>query len=192
MMITPTEFMKDNEKKLELIRWLIERHDNLRASVANRAAIVLSANALFVAGITFLLDKTLTAASHLYTATEKVIVSVLIGFTLILLAASIYYATNGIVSVFKSSRKMFGSDLPSRLFFNAGDSVESSDGYMTFAEKFNASSEEELTTYALSELWTAVNLYRLRYQNLRIAVRLFFVSVVPFLMAITIILIEFF
>jgi len=89
---------------LSLARWLIERHDNLRSLTANRAAIVLSADTLLLAGVTFLLDKVLSGGSQ-YSQLEKILFSISIGAAIILLSLSIVYATSAIAFIWKTSRE---------------------------------------------------------------------------------------
>src|SRR5688572_11797902 len=50
----PANDSLDGEAALDLLRWHIDRFDRLRASLASRAAVVLSATAVLVAGQAFL------------------------------------------------------------------------------------------------------------------------------------------
>jgi hypothetical protein len=58
------EGMANVGEQLELAYWLIERYDNLRSTVANRAAIIVSADAVFLAAVTFLLDKVSSGSQY--------------------------------------------------------------------------------------------------------------------------------
>lgn len=179
------------KEKLELVCWLTKRQDDLRVSIANRAVIVVSADALLLAGVTFLLDKALSGGS-LYSYLEKLVLIFSISATVILLAFSLVYATTGVASVWKSSRKRFGSGMPQRLFFHAFDTIEALKSFSSFEKSFEASTVEEMLTYALADLWSMENQYRHRYQMLTRAIRLLLFSIIPFLASINIILVRLF
>jgi hypothetical protein len=183
--------MNDKER-LELICWLIERNDALRASIANRAAIVISTDALLLAGVTFLLDKTLSG--QIQYEIEKIVLSVSIGATVILLALSIVYATTGIASIWKLSRKIVKDKehLPKRDFFHAIETVETHEKFKPFAEKFEASDTKQMIERALSCLWSVETLYHRRYQSLRKAVKLLLFSIIPFVVSVVVLLNRFF
>ena len=75
--------MMDGRDQLDLICWLIDRADKLRESVASRAAIVVSANALLLAGTTFLLDQILSSLGQRSLA-ERVFLVICVGITFLL------------------------------------------------------------------------------------------------------------
>ena len=72
----------DMETRIELARWLIDRHDNLRESTASRAGLVLSADALLITAMTFLLDKITANAGQIYNQTERIILVVTISIAI--------------------------------------------------------------------------------------------------------------
>jgi hypothetical protein len=87
-----------DKERFELILWNIETLDSRRTSVANRAAIVLSADALLLAAATFLLDKTLTSIAQ-YNTVERIVLALSLGASMALLVLSIGFATAGIANV---------------------------------------------------------------------------------------------
>jgi hypothetical protein len=172
---------------LELVEWLIDRSDGLRESVANRAAIVLSADALLFTGVIFLLNVVFSGGSH-YSKAERLFIYLCIVITTILLSFSIFNAITGVVNVWKKSREMFGVDMPQRLFFHARDTIEAFKSFAPFKESFLASNEEQMMDYALGALWTSLSTFHYRYRILRRAIRLLLLSLMPFLVSIAVVL----
>ena len=171
------------DEKFELTCRLIERYDNLLTSLESRTATVISADALLLAGTTFLVDKILSQA-YQYPLSKQIFISISIGLALVALALSIAYAASGIVNVRRTTREIVGGDLPQpSLFFRASDTVKVRKGFPHFEDSFMSSSKEQLLTYALSELWLITNLNVRRYRPFQRAVQLLLFSVVPFLVA---------
>ncbi len=177
-------------QRLDRLCWFVERYDDRRASVSNRAAIVLSADALLIAGVTFIMDKArpeVTQYSHL----ERVVLLVCFGTSILLLICSITLAIAGLANVWRTSKQMFGSEMPERIFFYPRQTFEACKNYSEFDEHFRTSSEEEMTRYALGHMWVTMCEYHSRYQNLRRASRLLMLSIIPFTISILVFLTEF-
>ncbi len=167
-------------ERFERIHWLIERADTLRESTANRAAIVVSADALLLAGITFLLDKALSNVGP-YNPVERTVLAVSISIAVILLVLSLGFATTGIASVWRIKGSAFGSsDVPAHPFYNPFDTIKAFKSFKSFEEAFKGISDEQINTCALSELWTIENLYYERYQTLRRAIGLLLCAIGSF------------
>ncbi len=112
-----------------------------------------------------------------------------------LLVLSIGFATAGIANVWKTSRQMLGSlasDMPQRLFFHPTDTVKAFRGFKSSEESFNTTNEEEMATFALAELWTVINQHYTRYQVLRRTIKLLILSIMPFFVAVIIVLVRYF
>jgi hypothetical protein len=169
------------DEKFELAFRLIERYDNLLTSLESRAATVVSADALLLAGTTFLIDK-IFSQGYQYSLLEQIFISVTIGLALIALALSLVYATMGIANVRKTTREIAGGDLSkSSLFFHARETVRELKELSHFDDSFRTSNKEQMLTYALSELWLITNLNVRRYRSFQRAVQLLLFSVIPFL-----------
>jgi hypothetical protein len=192
-MTTDKKNTPSDKERFELILWNIEMLDSRRTSVANRAAIVLSADALLLAAATFLLDKTLTSIAQ-YNTVERIVLALSLGASMALLVLSIGFATAGIANVWKTSRQMLGSlasDMPQRLFFHPTDTVKTFRGFKAFQESFNTTNKEEMATFALAELWTVINQHYTRYQVLRRTIKLLILSIIPFFVAVIIVLVKY-
>lgn len=172
----------EREEKTELIYWLLERYDTIRGAIANRAAIVLSADAIVLAATVLLLDKALSNV-NIFSSIERIVLVVAIGLTLVLLAVSIYFATTATANVWKTSREILGPDRPQREFFYPRETLERANDFESFRNSFDAASDEELTSYALGELWSVTHSAFSRYQKLRRAIRFVVFSLVPFFLA---------
>lgn len=171
-------------EKLELICWLIERNDQQRESVASRATFVVSADALFLGGVTFLLDNILAIQK---TPLLQVILLVCICLTVLFLLSSIGFATIGIVN-WKISSKAVMSDRHKRLFFRSHDTVVTFKNFAVYEEAFNKATPDQLISYSLNYLWTMQNLFRNRYQALQRAIIFLLLSIVPFTVSFAILL----
>lgn len=170
-------------EKLEFACRLVERYDALLSSLENRTATVISADALLLAGTTFLIDK-LFSQAYQYPLSKQIFISVCIGLALVMLALSIVFAASGIANVWRTTRRIVGGDLPQpSLFFHSSDTVKALKGFSQFEESFASSSKEQMLGYALGELWLITNLNVRRYRLFQRAVRLLLVSIIPFLAA---------
>lgn len=171
------------DEKFELACRLVERYDALLSSLESRTATVISADALLLAGTTFLIDRVLSQA-YQYPIPMQVFIGACISLTLVMLALSIVYATSAIANIWKTTHQIIGDDLPQpSLFFHSSDTTKTLKGFSLFQESFTSSSKEQMLTYALSELWLITNLNVRRYKSFQWAVRLLLFSVVPFLIA---------
>jgi len=181
-----------DDEMLDLVCWLIDRYDNLRSAVANRAAMVVSGDAIFLAGVTFLLDSVLSAGVQ-FSQMTRIVLILSIGANLTLLALSIVYATNATVIVWKTSRATLSlRDLPQLLFFHPRDSANSFDSIERFEDKFKATTKKRMLHYALGELLLITKALHSRYEILRKAMRLLLISIAPFLIAVILLFSSFF
>jgi hypothetical protein len=177
--------MAEPEKKFEIIRWLIERNDDRRSGIANRAAISLSADAVVLTGIALLLDKTLSNLS-LFVPIERIILASAIGATLVLLAFSVYFSTMAIANVWKTNRAILKNEPFSREFFYQRETLEKSSSFQVFKKRFDETKIETIKDYALGELWSVVNTTYKRYQTLRLSIRFTVLSLVTLFFALLI------
>ena len=175
----------DNNEKLEFLQWLINRFDELRASTANRAAIVVSADAILLAGVNFLIDK---ALSKNIVGLGLIVLFICIGLTTLLLVLSIIYATTGVVSVWKSDREILKGKAPGlNLFFHTRDSLNEFDDFPSFEKRFNKTNKEQLIKYGLGELWILINLNVRRNNYVIRSIKLLTFSIVAFAISLFII-----
>lgn len=170
--------MMNNDEMLELARWCIDRIDNLRASAANRAALVVSADALLLTGTTFLLDKAMQTNAP-PGSSGRVLFIICATACLIFLSLSLIFAANATIFVWSDTRKAVGLRvLPPILFFNTR-STSSFDNAEDIQMKFRATSIEQMIDMALGELLLASKAHQLRYARLRGSLRLLFVAFIP-------------
>jgi len=178
------------DEQFELAFRLIQRYDHHLDSLESRAATVISADALLLAGTTFLVDKVLLQANQ-FSLIRQIFIGISIGLALIALALSIVYAAASIANVWRTTRKIVGGNLPQpSLFFRSSDTLNELKEFLRFKKYFQSSSKEQTLAYALSELWLITNLSIQRQTNFQRAVRLLLFSVVPFLTAYAILIIK--
>lgn len=176
------------EDRIELARWLIERHDTLRESISSRAGIILSADALLITALIFTLDKITAITDQGYSDALRIVFIICIAVSTISTIVSFIFTTNTIVSVWKTSRRTTNTKYHQRLFFNARDTLENFPTFSGFEHQFRELRRDQVLNFALGELWTAQSLYRQRYQSLRYSIRALLFSIIPFLIAMAIIL----
>ncbi len=167
------------QKRLDLLHFHIVRYDGLRAALANRASILISADTLLLAALGLLFAKGIPHASESLHIIE--IVSVILTFALAsLILSSVYFALNAIITT-KSSHTLFG-DFPNRLLYNHHDTF---DAYKdrTAQEFINQSltlTKDRLLESASAELWTRIRQQYLRFLYLRKAIKIFFISALAY------------
>jgi hypothetical protein len=177
------ETLMNVDQQLELARWLIERYDGLRASMANRAAMVLSADALLLAGVTFLLDKTLSGATQT-SYFERLFFLLSIATTIICLSLSIVFAASAIAFVWKTSRESLGmKSLPPLWFFHARDTATHFKDLTEFEREYRATTKEQMVRYALGELFLITRTHYQRYQPFRQSIRLLLIALAALLVS---------
>jgi hypothetical protein len=183
------------KEQLEFICWMTDRYDALRASTANRAAIVVSVDAVLMASITFLFDKIL-ARNAQFTYTEKVVFFISVSVFFLSLILSLIYATSGIVILWGNTQQLYGSDKYGKkvrsLFFHSFHTVQKFKSYSEFSSGFKTSSVESLLDNALGNLWLMENLFN-RYRGFLVwAIRLLLFSLIPFMLAVAVLVVNMF
>jgi hypothetical protein len=164
----------DINEMIDRIQWHILRFDQLRSSVANRAAIVLSANALVIAGSAAFSSRALesptTRPIALKTATAVGILGVLL-----LSAASISYAIQALVNI-RPWRKVHRENVPISMYYHHADTIRNSSSYGEYSNRFKLATREELLEYALTDLWVITRTLNLRNRKFRKAVQFLLAS----------------
>jgi hypothetical protein len=179
----------DSKDKLQLICWLIERNYERRGAIANRAAMVIGADALLLAGITFLLDRVLLNQGQ-YSGAELVLLSLSIACAIILLTLSIVYAAVGVSSAWITQSAKTRLDEGGRLFFHPYETVDSFKDIAELMSQFKNTSYAQMITYALGYLWSNEKLFCYRYVRLRRAIQLLIFAIIPFLVACAVLLVK--
>ena len=120
----------------------------------------------------------------------RIIMATSTGITLILLTLSILFAANGIATIWKSSRQMFGRGMPPNRFFHAFHIGETFKDSASFEKGFRESTTKDFLSHALGNLWLAENVFNYRYKFLSLSIKLLLVSIIPFLISVTIFLLR--
>jgi hypothetical protein len=187
---SPSTTVDEQSERFELAFRLIERYDHHLDSLESRAATIISADALLLAGTTFLIDKVFSQASQ-FLLNKLVFIGISIGIALVALAFSIVYAATTIANVWRTTRKIVGGNLPKpSLFFRSSDTVKEFEEFSDFKKHFQSSSKEEMLAYAVGELWLITNLSIRRQKNFERAARLLLFSVIPFLTAYALLIVQ--
>ena len=178
--MTTKNQINDNTEKLSTIFWLIERTDALRQSSASRAATVVSADALLLAAMTFMLDKALPL-SHTASPVEKAILGLAAIFTSVFLFLSLITALTGITSVWHGKPGSL-KDIrrPQSPFVNPLTTASLFSDFSSFEESFRMMSNGELLKSALSELMLVQHLYDERWRTLGMSIKFLVFSIPPF------------
>jgi hypothetical protein len=150
---------------IETARWHILRYDSLRASLASRASFVLSADAVLIAGISFLFSW--TAKRGIYggiISLALVGVGMLLALTFALL--SVRRASRALLSN-KSWRTLFSSDAPPSLFYQHSDTIKAIPTYAEFSTAFKGQATGSELESAIVNLWLVLHTHAYRYRFLR-------------------------
>ena len=169
--------------RLDLVRWLIESYDGRKASVAGRASILLSADALLLAATTFLIEKLFPHLINIKLF-EKTILIIVVAISLILLVASIAVATSGIANIWKTHKRKYRGNVTSRLYFYPRQTFEKYKSFKEFSKSFDCMHENQMIQEALGHLWVITMEYNERYGNLRKATRLLAIAIFPLVLSI--------
>jgi hypothetical protein len=153
----------DTKERTELLRWLIVRSDAMRATYANRAALIVSANAIILAAIVFLIDKKLSQGA----GPLKSWISIFVFLSLGLMATSFILALTASITLRKSTRIATRFGGPPRLFFNPGETFTAYNDFDTLQKEFQAMTYEDFLRNACAELWVALRVQQIRYKKLK-------------------------
>lgn len=163
----------DNGQLVDIVRWHILRADGLRGGLWTRAAAVLSADALVIAGTAVLVSASSNAKWwSLLTAALPLIAAMI----------SVYEATN-IVGGITNWQDAFGQrHSPTPLFYSLPETVRELVTYEKFRLAMAERSIETELNDATSELWRISILHHRRLHQLRRSIRWLQVSL-PLLFA---------
>lgn len=173
----------------EPVQWMLGRYDNWRASIASRCSIVLSADAILLAGQSFLIDNILDHDIKLDSSLVIILSSAII-VSMILTVLSLLYSTVGIANVFKTSRQMMSSKSPDRYLFHPSDVLRNVDNFEDFYNQYSAANTEEIEKAVWSEIWSLISMHHMRYQRLRKAIKFLVISLPFYVISIVVILIS--
>lgn len=175
-----SEKAMSSAEQLELVRWLIDRYDSQRSAVANRAAIVISGNALLLGGVTLMLGNILSGSSK-YANFQKSFLYVLAAANIVVVALSILFAISAVAFVWKTSRKAVKFDQTKPiLFFHPRETLSTYRNTDSFSDAFRAASIEQMLEYGLRELLFVTNTHFHRYDDFRRSLQALFIAVVLF------------
>ena len=178
------------DQMLGLIQWHIDRYDRLRASTSSRAAVLLSANTLLLAGLALITNFHVNTRRQLAAVWSLLLLFPLI-FTLGLVLLSMWACIGAIASTRKrkTNRNTLKASLPNRFVFNWSDTVKTTVDHQGFAAKLLGSDYDDVLTAATAELWTDVRQHSQRHKHLRRGVAFFQICVLSFFLLAMLILI---
>lgn len=167
-----TDSSLPQEARLQLLLWLIDRSDSFRNSYSSRASLVLSADALVLATLAFLLDK--VPADN----PNRFYINTFIVFSLAGMLASFALAFIASTSLWNNSSQ-YTNFHEKRYFFNGTQTLNIPEkDFATFKRDFKTTRVDGLVDYACAQLWSSYLLQKKRYRNLRMSTVALFVSVV--------------
>jgi len=150
------------DEQLSRLHWHIIRSDSLRGSVASRAGILLSTNALVITGITLALGWSSRRPGTLL-VTGVLMTFVSIGF-------SIINAALANVTIHRRRRRSPDQGVRPASVYSFVD-YSGSETFEEFEQLITSQTPEETLQEALRELWSCRHLHRYRYARLRHALR---------------------
>jgi hypothetical protein len=165
----------ETEKRTELIMQWIVRYDELCSSIENRASFVLSAGAIFLGGMTFLISQFSSSPPKWEVGKQLFIIAA--ALLMIFLILSIIQASLVIVNLRRTKQSLTTAKIPKADRNN--DLLRVKD-QLAFKNAFRNCNTQELFEYTLQEFWAVESLYRNRYRNLIRAVWLLIFAIIPF------------
>ena len=150
--------------QIDLLKWLVARSDSMRATYSNRAAMILSADAIILAAIAFLLDKSITTTTQPWHYSLKIFAFA----SLVLMTISFVLALTASIA-YRHSRATAHFTGPSRVFLNTRETFDPKvcPDFATFKTKFDALTEASFIESACAELWVDLRLQQIRYGRLK-------------------------
>lgn len=155
---------------IEIANWHLTRYDMLRSSLANRAAVVLSADALIATAVVILTTE-YTASKLLGGSTSYAVASFLAVLSLISVSGSVAYAAQASHNV-RAWAKTFPQQPPPGLIYTASHTRKEITSAEGLGHLISEVSEYKYFEFAVTELWRAINTFDRRYNLLRRAIRL--------------------
>lgn len=148
--------------------------------MANRAAIVISGNALLLGGITLILSNILSGSPQ-YTTPQKQVLSILAAANILVVALSFLFSISALAFLWSTHRKAVKFDKTKPiLFFHPRETISTYPSSEAFSSAFRGTSKEQMLEYALSELLLVTNIHFHRYTNFRRSLQALFISVILF------------
>jgi len=172
--------MEENER-IEVLKWLITRSDSLRSSYSNRAALILSADAIILAIFVFLLEKTLSQATGVL-GFSIIVLSLL---ALACMSVSLVLAITASASIW-GSRRATGFRGEARIFLSPPETFEELKDFESFKERFKSMSNDGFITSGCAELWVDLRLQQLRYNRLKKSIQFILVAFLMLVLALVI------
>jgi hypothetical protein len=158
------------DAQLAQAKWLVNTLDQRRASLENRAAITVSASALIFGGVVFVFGQFYAVLSRL-SFDWRIFFAVCVLTALALLICAIIGSAMAIANIFKTSERMNGKKMPSRLFFYPRETFARFADFDAYVSGFSETSNGEFLNATLGELWVIGREYHQRYSSLRMALR---------------------
>ncbi|MGJ6964790.1 hypothetical protein ACSDR0_23035 [Streptosporangium sp. G11] len=154
--------------QLEIVRWHISRSDAQRAGLWTRAAAVLSANTLVIAGAALMLTLGARSSSGSLIAALAALAFVLV---------STFEVMRLIAAARDWSKSFPAADSPVPLIFCLSDTAKVSETFSNFREIIAGRTPEKELYAGISELWRISILHRNRTYQLRRAARWLILSI---------------
>jgi|WetSurMetagenome_2_1015567.scaffolds.fasta_scaffold07978_5 hypothetical protein len=170
------EQLKKIDVDFENEKWIIDRIDRWRVSIASRCSIILSADAIILTGTIFLINKDNRAllSSDPSIKSITIILLIILSVTIFL---SILFATIGIANVFKTGRYLYGKNIPDRLYFHPSDVIKNCNNFQDFILKYSNCNEDQIRIGLWAEIWSIIKMQNMRYQYLKKSVFLLVLTV---------------
>jgi hypothetical protein len=164
---------------LELAKWHISHLDTLRISLASRAAVILSANALVAAGTT-VLGSRLDAGELLGGSGAAGAITIILIGSLIVTGVSVAKAVQAVLNM-RPSHSVFRDEEGVGWFFDPSATARSKTTVAEFRNNFRSLSDDTALDHALIHLRKITVFHYQRYLGMRQAVWLLIFALVLFL-----------
>lgn len=150
-------------RSLESARWHLARYDGLQATMASRAAAVLSANALVLAGVAVLVASSPGASND---QDKSMLLTLPALASLAFVGISVVESARGLLAL-RPWRARFGESVPMKPFYLHNETLALLPTYAQFLDTFSHLSPEEELEGAIAALWVRTRNMKTRTDSVR-------------------------
>ena len=166
---------------LDLLRWNIERCDNLRNAVASRSAAVLSANALILGALAVFSTQVFGRSGSLSVA-DKAVTGASVCLTLLCVAVSVLEGIASLINPYAWRARVNEFETSPSPIFNHSDTVRSFASSRDFRSFVLELDRDRLVDFAINELWVVIRSHHSRYARLLKSTRAFLAALLALIL----------
>ena len=173
------------KEQFELLGVLLQRNDGLRSGNVSRASVIITANAIVIAAVSFAVQPAHgSLGPGALPVPVRVVTVGFLGAAVALSCISLWCAITGMLNVWTHSRDIIGAATPPRVFFHVHETVRKFPAFSNLKRAFDSLTYDDLITAGLAEFLAANLVHSKRYNDMRRAGQCLVLSVLCLSLAI--------